>query len=51
MAGAISSSAPTQGQDGAVKEKGKEGAVKESSTGNIQENSEHLGSALDGLAW
>jgi hypothetical protein len=41
-ASATSSAAPTQGQ---------EGAVKELSTGNVQESSEHLGSTLDGLAW
>jgi hypothetical protein len=28
-----------------------EGAAKGSNTANVQESSEHLGSALDGLAW
>jgi len=42
IAGVTSSTAPAQGQDG---------AVKESSTANVQDSGEHLGSTLDGLAW
>jgi hypothetical protein len=36
---------------GPLKKQQDEGAAKESNTANIQESSEHLGSALDGLAW
>jgi hypothetical protein len=42
IAGATSSAAPTQQH---------EGAVKESSTVNVQDGDEHLGSTQDGLAW
>jgi len=36
---------------GPLKKQQDEGAAKESNRANVQESSEHLGSALDGLAW